>query len=306
MSHIRRALVMRVSEAIQQYKDYLQFGVGKKTSERQLSDISQLCVFLRDPEIHNITPEDISSLFKLLERLGWSHMGIRKKAIMYRQFFKYMNNRHYPVFDYRLIPLPPKIYTQPRIAHESEYKKLLSIIPSKGFSHVRNAAYIRMLWDTGARSGELASLDLVDLKHKRAVVRTEKSRGQKPFREIFWTDDTQKYLDRWLEFRYDYASKYSIESPEAVFISRPSSGRHGVRVNSHTVSICLRKYSKMANLPCMNAHSFRHRKAHDIIHKGGTQADVMNILGHAKLESSNIYVQMNDRELADRARKFLN
>jgi site-specific recombinase XerD len=43
---------------------------------------------------------------------------------------------------------------------------------------------------------------------------------------------------------------------------------------------------------------------HDIIRKGGSSADVMNILGHASIQSSAIYTMMNDRELETRYRKF--
>ena len=66
----------------------------------------------------------------------------------------------------------------------------------------------------------------------------------------------------------------------------------------------LRRYSNRAEIPYMNAHSFRHHMGHDIISQGGSAADVMNILGHASLSSSSIYTMMTGKELEDRYNVF--
>lgn len=296
---------MRLKEAMEKYKDYLQFEVKENTSERAMSDLRQMCLFLRNREIDELRPDDIIRIFKLMKELGWKQNSIRKKSTSYRPFFKFLNNRGYKTLDYQTIPIPPKEWNRPRVATEIEYKKLLKAIPKKGLPHVRNAAYIRMLWDTGARSGELASLDMKDLEKFKAVVNTEKSRGLKPFRQIFWTEETEIYIQKWLRCRAEYNKKHEFIDPNAVFISRPTVGRWGKRVTSHTVSILMRAYSKKAKIPTLNAHSVRHHKAHEIVKKGGKQADVMNILGHSKLESSNVYVQLDDQELEEVAKKYL-
>jgi hypothetical protein len=45
---------------------------------------------------------------------------------------------------------------------------------------------------------------------------------------------------------------------------------------------------------------------HHIIQSGGSSADVMNILGHASVQSSTIYTMMTDHELEKRYRGFMN
>jgi len=44
---------------------------------------------------------------------------------------------------------------------------------------------------------------------------------------------------------------------------------------------------------------------HHIIQSGGSSADVMNILGHASVQSTTIYTMMTDRELEKRYRGFM-
>jgi site-specific recombinase XerD len=86
--------------------------------------------------------------------------------------------------------------------------------------------------------------------------------------------------------------------PDALFISICSGGLHGnagKRFNQKGVGEMLRRYCNRAEMPYINAHSFRHHMGHDIIKKGGSSADVMNILGHASVQSTTIYTMMTDK-----------
>ncbi len=81
----------------------------------------------------------------------------------------------YRVLEPNLIPLPPKQYRIPRVASEENYQKLLSSIPSGNDPrHIRNKAIIMLLWDTGARNGEIVSLDVdgMDIEKMHAVKET--------------------------------------------------------------------------------------------------------------------------------------
>lgn len=140
----------------------------------------------------------------------------------------------------------------------------------------------------------------MDYQRMRAVIRTEKSRGRRPFRELFWTAETNKNLQTWVEKRTHIRL---IKDPEALFLC--TAGHHsGERVRIGGFAQVLREYSCRANLPYINAHSFRHHMGHSIINQGGSTADVMNILGHATIQSSTIYTMMTDKELEERYRKF--
>ena len=96
----------------------------------------------------------------------------------------------------------------------------------------------------------------------------------------------------------------NFSEPDALF---PSINTHktGQRLTVGGVGEMLRRYSNKAKLPyAINAHSLRHHMGHDIIKKGGSMADVMNILGHASVDSSKVYTMMTDVELEQRYRSF--
>lgn len=271
--------------------------------------LRQFAVFLRDSDIENVQLSDVMEWFGLMRSLGWDHNSFIPRAMALRKFFEFYEHQGVKVVDPWLIPIPNKEYKMSRVASEENYKKLLLSIPeaTNDPRHIRNKAFINLLWDTGARNEEICSLDVgdLDLERKRAIIKTEKSRGVRPVREIFWTGNTSGNIKRWIEKRKNLVEKIShIEDKEALFIS-VCNQRIGRRMTNRGICEMLRKYSNRAGLPYMNAHSFRHRMGHHIIKSGGSNSDVANILGHSSLQSSFVYTQMNNIELEERYRSFM-
>jgi integrase/recombinase XerC len=270
-------------------------------------------LFVRDCDIERVRLEDVTSWFSLLNVLQWQHNSFITKAQALRKFFEFYKMQGYHVLEPNLIPLPSKEYNIPRVASEENYRKLLSAIPedTNDPRHIRNRAIIKLLWDTGARNGELMALDLEDVNTEkmRAVIKTEKSKGRRPFREIFWTEDTNESLLAWIKKREFLKKTKMSHMEECLFPCICSSGNlnlTGRRLTNKGVAEFLRRYSNRAKIPYMNAHSFRHHMGHDIITQGGSAADVMNILGHATLASSSIYTMMTGKELENRYNLFKN
>lgn len=304
-------LFMKFHEAIEKFTNWRQFKVRKATVRGYDRELRNFCLFLRDPEIEAITINDVMDYLNGMMELGWDRNSFVGKCMALRKFFEFFRMQGFMVIDENLIPIPRKEFKIPRVADEESYKKLVDSIPKETNDprHIRNLAIVSLLWDTGARNGEVLALDLNDLQfdRMRAVIKTEKSRGRRPIREIFWTNDTNENLKKWIEKREALKKKMYFKDPEAVFISICSGGlasTSGQRFAIKGVGEMLRRYSNKAKIPSMNAHSFRHHMGHDIIKKGGSSSDVMNILGHASLASSTIYTMMSDKELETRYRLF--
>lgn len=305
---------MRMSEALEKYEEHLSIEVKPETAKRMLSDMRILCIFLKDKNLKEIKIEEIIEHLRLMKKMDYSQNGLYKKAIQYRNFFEFVYRRGWCRIHKGMIPIPPREYNPPRVATKEEYEKILSVVEKKIKScahkqvHVRNYAIIRLLWDTGMRNGEACSLNIDNPQEWEhggmARINTEKSRGSVPFRQVFWNHETHKALKKWMKERESYKKKHELQDPDALFIG--TNGRvFGKRISNHALSIAMRKYSKKAGIPTLNPHSFRHRKGRYIVELGGSGADVMNILGHSKLESSKPYVQLWGKDLEGRAEKFL-
>lgn len=303
----RLVVPVSMKEAINEFSNWRQFKVKGNTVKGYDRELRNFCLFLRNPEVIRITINDVMDYLNGIIELGWDPNSLLPRCMALRKFFEFMRLRGITNLNEELIPIPRKQYKIPRVADEENFKKLIDSIPanSKDPRHIRNRAIVSLLWDTGARNGELMALDVkdIDLENKKALIRTEKNRGSRPFREIFWTEETNEIIKTWLAKREALGRKMVFKDSAALFLCVTSS-LAGQRLSIKGVGELLRRYSNRAGIPYMNAHSFRHHMGHDIIHQGGSTADVMNILGHATVASSSIYTMMTSRELETRYRAF--
>ena len=299
---------MNFKDAIDQFSGWRKFKVKMQTVRGYDRELRNFCLFLRNPDIENITLNDAMEYLNGMADLGWDRNSFTGKCMAIRKFFEFYRLQGYHVIDEELIPIPDKEPKLPRVATDDDYNKLVAAIPKTTSDprHIRNLAIVSLLWDTGARNGEICSLNINDLnlEEKRAIIKTEKAKTRRPFREIFWTDDTNDNLIRWIKKREALKQKVKFGDADALFISA-TSWKVGERFTIKGVGEMLRRYCNKAELPYMNAHSFRHHRGHHIIKAGGSTADVMNILGHASVQSTTIYTMMHGKELESRARLFL-
>lgn len=308
--------VMKLSEAIEEFKNWRGFKVTGHTVVRYDSALRIFCLVMGDPEIDQIQIGHVLGYLKEMERLGWKRNGINIVALALRKFFEYYNLKGYNCLNESLIPLPKKEFNIPRVANDADFKKLATSIPrDSNPNNIRNLALIHMVWDTWARSGEIISLDVEDLQFNKdgsgcAIIKTEKSRGRRPIREIFWTAQTGKYLKAWLKKKAEIQKLMKFDDPSAVFISIRKCGQYdvsGKRMTNRGVCEVFRTISNRAGLPSIfNAHSARHYGGRKIIKEGGASADVTNILGHSSMESSQFYTMMWGNDLKERWTQFQN
>lgn len=312
-SHRAGLLVMiTFKEAIDEFTAWRKFKLGAVTLRGNDKDLRLFCLFLKNPMLEQVQLKDVMEYLNLMVEIGWASNSFVSKCMALKKFFEFCNLRGYTTLDERLIPVPQKQYKIPRVASEEEYEKLWAVIPqdSKDLRHVRNSAIVSLLWDTGARNGEIMALDVddLDLENKKALIKTEKAKTRRPLREIFWTDKTNQLLIRWLAERDKFSRRIQLRDPNALFLSLYNSGSQktkGYRFRTSGVCEMLRSYSNKAGLEVrLNAHSMRHYMGRTIIEKGGSNSDVTNILGHSCIESSMVYTMMYGKQAEKRYRKF--
>jgi integrase/recombinase XerC len=293
---------MKLREAINQFTEWKSYQSADSTVRGYTQDLKMLSIMLRYQGVLEIEDLRLPHVMRCLKDMledGWTNASLMRKCMALRKFLEFMRMVGVNTLDKELIPVPKPEYKMPRVASEENYRKLLAVVPKNNDPrHIRNRAIIMLLWDTGLRIGELTSLNVgdVDTGLKRGTVRTEKNRGSRTHRPFFWTAATNKSLVHWIAKRGD-------KSDPALFISC-SSWKVGQRMDTSGIGEALRSYSNKAGLPYMNPHSFRHHLGHEIIHKGGSSADVANILGHASLLSTLKYTQMSDPEVESRYRRL--
>lgn len=305
-------MFMELQQAMQKFIEWRGLKSKRRTINGYVSHLTHFCIFLRDLEmdVQDITLDVCVEWLKIFRTLGFDDNTIQKKAIALKLFFEFLQIQGFNVIAPELVPIPRKVFKFPRVAEEAEYQRILSVIPDKGkygkcYWHVRNKAIVMLLWDTGARNGEILSLNTEDTDTERmaAKIHTEKSRGTVPFREIFWKEEANESLNIWLREREKLARDIEFQEPNAIFVgikggntNCPGKGR---RLQGNFVSEILRKYSNKAGLEIpLNPHSCRHRFGRDLAKQGKNAFAISSLLGHARVESSYPYTMLfgKDRE----------
>ena len=304
---------MKFSTALHKFIEWKKLDVTKGSAKSYLMVLRQFCLFIHDIHVEEVDVNHVIMWFSMMEELGYEKNSFIPRAIALRKFFEFLKMNDYQVLNPGLIPIPAKEHKQPRIATKKEYQLVLSTQPesSNDPRHIRNRALIGLLWDTGARNGELMALNIQDLvvSEKKATIKTEKNRGTRPFRRIYWSESTHISLERWLKKRTYLIEKWlqqglQIQDGDAVFLSSVSQHR-GRRLTNRGVAELLRKASEKVGIETLNAHSFRHHKARDVVEKGGDVSDVANILGHASYLSSKPYLDRYGDSNEKRSKQFL-
>lgn len=286
---------MKFFEAIEKYQGWRSFSVKTPTLKSHYYDLRMFCLFMRNPDLETVTLEEVIDYLKMLKQLEWENNALTSKVIALKKFFKFYKDQGQKVLNYDLIPKVPYEHKLAKVMDEETHKKLLKQLKTNYPDDLRNRLLLMMLWDTGARNGELCSLNIEDcnVEQKKALIRTEKNKGSRPFREIMWTEETNKVLKRWLETR---------EKTGPLFITLAYSHKN-TRLSVPAVDYVLRKLCDLAKVPRINPHSYRHHMAHDILNKGHSIVHVAKILGHTSPNSSFAYLHLNDREMHETYRK---
>lgn len=305
---------MKITEALQKFNQWRNLKV--KHLKGYDLDLRYFAMHMRNCDIEDVTLEHIIDWLQMFCDMDFDKNTVIKKAMALKIFFEFYHMQKYDVVNPLLIPIPKKEFKFPRVADEESYQKLLSVIPKKSgyYWHARNRAIITMLWDSGARLNEILSLDIpnVDTVRMKAHIKTAKSQGAVPFRQLFWRKTTNEEVIKWLEVRTYALKTWRVmpKEPDALFISmhggQKSNWSSGTRTHVSAITEMIRKYSNKAGLEKpLNPHSMRHHMGRELARKGANNSVISSVLGHSSLPSSYPYTMLEGTHLEKEYRKLV-
>jgi len=309
-------------------KEYLVWRKTKKFATPTLiqneSNLKQFTIFMHNCKLRVVTEKDILSYFSMLENeLEIENNSLIPKSAALRGFFQYWNERNNETLNYQTIPLPKKEPKFPHLTTKEDFAKFWAEIskPSEDSRRIRNTALIALLAATGIRNGEAATLqiDKIDVEKSvpvpgkdglalmyRGVIKTEKTRGMRPFREIYWTQEVNQHLKKWIDCRNSLHSRHPFKEPNFVFVglnSKLGEAGWGKQLINNSIDEIFRIYSRKAGVD-INPHMLRHMLGRDMAENGANEHNISDVLGHARLDSSRIYTMLYGTAVARQFYKF--
>ena len=157
----------------------------------------------------------------------------------------------------------------------------------------RDAAMIELMYATGMRVTELASLNLdsIHLSPRPATVRCL-GKGAKE-RTLPVYEQAARAIERYLD-----------ESRPTLLKSRPQAAlfvnRRGERLTRQGFWLILKNHARSAGLgPDVTPHTIRHSYATHLLRGGASVRDVQELLGHANVSTTQVYTQLVDEHLRE-------
>ena len=266
--------------------DELKLPIARITLEK--IDRDMICGFLEYLESdRNVNPCTLN------QRLGAIHA-----------FYKYLQVEEpsYILEYQRILAIPYKRYVKPMIGYLSK-EALTEIFDSVDTSTKqgrRDLTLLCVLYDTGARVQELCDLRLRDLSLSGNPYVMLTGKGRKT-RYVPLLENTVKLLNQYLE-EFHYSKLFNNDAP--LFFNK----QHG-KLSRTAVNHVINKYAGIARQRSslvpdkITPHIFRHTKAMHLCQAGVDMIYIRDILGHAILETTNIYARINVEQMRDALEK---
>jgi site-specific recombinase XerD len=190
----------------------------------------------------------------------------------------------------RIISIPQKRYQKSLIGflYQDEILNVLESVDLKRKEGFRDYTLLHLLYDSGARASEIATLklDYLNPQQKTLAILGKGNR----FRLIGIEHKTVQLLEL-------YIAKYRT-SPKALYKHRLFINQQGEELTRHGIYRICKKYLSMAlsqkRLKAINpAHSFRHSRAVDLLYSGHCPSEIQNRLGHDNFQSTTIYLHLD-------------
>jgi site-specific recombinase XerD len=169
----------------------------------------------------------------------------------------------------------------PRPVQEADLRAFFAVV-----SDARDRAMFTLMLRCGLRVGEVAAMQLSDLyldeDFPRLLVRGKGSRQ----RTVYLSAQAGNSLREYLLTRPSATSEY-------VFLSYQLDG-----LSTTAIHYRLMRYRQQAGL-ALTAHQFRHSFANDLLNADVPVTSIQKLMGHRWIESTQAYVQANDRQVQE-------
>ena len=177
-----------------------------------------------------------------------------------------------------------------------EITVILHLPPLDRDNGIRDAALLCLMYDSGARAQEMCDIQVGDIKLGKTSTVKLRGKGLK-VREVPISEETAKIIKKYLDVM-GLQGKLS----EPLFSSQRSA-----KMTTASIRYTVQKYISEAkkSSPGMfldrgySPHSFRHSKAIHLLKAGVPLIYIRNFLGHESVQTTEVYLRMNQESVAE-------
>jgi integrase/recombinase XerD len=210
--------------------------------------------------------------------------------IALRRLFEHLENTDAilvnPCLGLRLPKLPDRL---PRnVLTPQEAKAVLQQPDTQTPKGIRDRAILEVFYSTGLRVAEMAALTVHDVDPQNGFVRVNKGKGCKD-RVVPMGDTASRYVREYLK---EVRSKWTVERREERGLWLSTCKPHRP-IGTQIMLLAMQAYGRAAGLAWpLTPHVWRHTCATHMIANGSNVTYVQRLLGHRRLDTTQIYTRV--------------
>lgn len=270
------------------YMNYLRDhkGLSAATLSSYQKDLEQ---FIEAMELRGLSEADqvskthLTIYFAELKASGKASASVTRASVSIRSFFRYLLMERWLEHDpFLQMEMPKHQKKSPHVLSEEQVVRLLDMPDLLTPTGLRDKAMLELLYATGIKVTELIMLNIDDVDTSLRFVRCGGDTGKEriiPFSEI-----TAVWLEKYLSnARFILAG----EEETALFPNRL-----GGRISRQGFWKTIKKYGTEAAIEAdITPHTLRHSFAAHLLDHGADLRSVSEMLGHADLTSTQVYIR---------------
>lgn len=306
---------MKLSTCANDFLEHLEIEKNRSpktiVAYRHYLDRFQSWVNRNDFQMEDITAEQIRKYRLYLNRFLDEHndpLTLKTQSyhvIALRSLLRYAVRRDIACLSPDKIELPKTESAQVQFLTAEELGRLLDSPDINTMSGLRDRALMELMFSTGLRVSEVASLD-------RALINTENGemriigKGRKE-RIVFVSPRAREWMQAYFARRGDelpaafagYKGKGAGDHPSAKVEA------NATRLTPRSVDRIIQKHALEAGIvKNITPHTLRHSFATDLLLNGADIRSVQTLLGHASITTTQVYTHITNQHLREVHEKF--
>jgi site-specific recombinase XerD len=277
----------------------LERDLAVRTRESYGRDLDLLLRFLerREVPLEKVATDDLIAFLASRRRSGDQRATRARRTAAIRSFFGWLRESgridRNPAL---LLPAPAPAQLLPKALDARAIERLLETsADDAGPVALRDRALLEVLYGAGLRASEAASLRLRDIDTDQALLRVM-GKGRKE-RKVPLGNPGIAGLRQWIK-----RGRPRIETPESgdrVFITA-----RGKPLSRDGVYRAVKRRVRLAGLDAhVSPHTLRHTFATHLVQNGADLRAVQEMLGHASINTTQVYTTLADEHLREAHRK---
>jgi len=296
--HVSPHTVRAYESDVSQYLAFVAGETGKKMSALGPADLDLDSVRLHIAE---------------LNKADKARSTVARKLSGLRTFIKYLRREEIIEHDPAAMAVAPKRdQTIPTHLSEPEIARLIETPNTADALGRRDRAILELFYASGLRLSELVAIDLEDLNLSDRMVRVMGKGGKE--RILPFNQSTVAALKAWMKDRAAIVTtRPSQRAAKSFKTSRPQDRKtsdplfinyRGTRLTGRSVDRLLRRYvAQCSTRMGVSPHALRHSFATHLLQRGADLRAIQELLGHARLSTTQRYTHVNAAQLIDVYRK---